>query len=329
MNSFTYSAAASVQQAVSEHAKFKNASYLGGGTNLLDNLKLGVEQPDHLIDVRHLGLDRIEALPDGGVRIGASVRNTALAYDDRVRKQYPALCEAILAGASPQLRNAATTAGNLLQRTRCYYFRDTAFPCNKRMPGSGCAAIPGINRIHALLGTSEKCIATHPSDMDVALVAFDATVRTQGASGERAIPITEFYVAYGDDAAKENVLEPGELITAVDLPATHWFRNSHYVKARDRASYEFALASAAVALDVENGMVRDCRIALGGVATKPWRALTAERTLRGKSASQEAFRAAAEAELKGAVPQSQNSFKVELCKRIIVKSLQTLTTRSA
>jgi xanthine dehydrogenase YagS FAD-binding subunit len=329
MNAFSYSAATSAQQAISEHSKFKNASYLGGGTNLLDNLKLGVEQPDHLIDVRHLGLDRIEVLPNGGLRIGATVRNTKLAYDDRVRKQYPALSEAILGGASPQLRNAATTAGNLLQRTRCYYFRDTASPCNKRAPGSGCSAIQGINRIHALFGTSEKCIATHPSDMDVAMVAFDATVRTQGARGQRAIPIAEFYVPYGDDPGKENVLEPGELITGVDLPATNWFRNSRYVKARGRASYEFALASAAVALSLENGTVKDCRIALGGVATKPWRALAAERALRGNNASAESFRAAAEAELKAAVPQSQNGYKVELCKRVIVKSLQTVSASLA
>ncbi len=328
MNSFTYSAASNAQQALTEHSR-PNASYLGGGTNLLDNLKLGVEQPGHLIDVRHIGLDSIEVLPDGGLRIGASLQNSKLAYDDRVLKQYPALSEAILSGASPQLRNAATTAGNLLQRTRCYYFRDTASPCNKRVPGSGCAAIPGINRIHAVLGTSEKCIATHPSDMDVAMVAFDAIVRTQGPRGLRAIPIAEFYVAYGDDPAKENVLEPGELVTGVDLPATQWFRNSHYVKARDRASYEFALASAAVALDLRDGRVKDCRIALGGVATKPWRALSAERTLRGNQASVEAFQAAAEAELSAAVPQRQNGFKVELCRRVVVQSLQTVATRLA
>jgi len=329
MNSFTYSAATSVQQAVNERSQVQNGAYLGGGTNLLDNLKLGIEQPDHLIDVRHIGLDGIETLPDGGLRIGASVRNTKLAYDERVRQQYPALSEAILSGASPQLRNAATTAGNLLQRTRCYYFRDTASACNKRVPGSGCSAIAGINRIHAILGTSNRCIATHPSDMDVAMVAFDATVRTQGPKGQRAIPIAEFYVPYGEDPAKEHVLEPGELITGVDLPATQWFRNSHYVKARDRASYEFALASAAVALRVENGTVRDCRIALGGVATKPWRALAAERALRGNKANAEVFRAAVEAELKAAVPQSHNAFKVELAKRVVVQALQAVSTAQA
>ncbi len=329
MNPFSYSAATSAQQAVTERSSLTSAAYLGGGTNLLDNLKLGVEQPDHLIDVRQIGLESIDVLPDGGLRIGASLQNAKLAYDDRVLKQYPALSEAILSGASPQLRNAATTAGNLLQRTRCYYFRDTASPCNKRVPGSGCSAIQGINRIHALLGTSDKCIATHPSDMDVAMVAFDAIVRTQGPHGQRAIPIAEFYVAYGDDPSKENVLEPGELITSVDLPATPWFRNSHYAKARDRASYEFALASAAVALNIENGTVKDCRIALGGVATKPWRALAAESTLRGKQPNPETFRAAAEAELRAAVPQRQNGFKVELCKRVVVQSLQTVATRLA
>lgn len=329
MNSFSYTAANSPQQALNERSRLQTASYIAGGTNLLDNVKLGVEKPNYLIDVRHIGLDQMEALPGGGLRIGAGVTNSKLAYDDRVRKQYPALSEAILSGASPQLRNAATTAGNLLQRTRCYYFRDTSSACNKRAPGSGCSAINGINRIHAVLGTSEKCIATHPSDMDVALVAFEAVVRTQSSRGERTIPISDFYVAYGDDPAKENVLEPGELITAVDLPAIPWFQHSHYVKARDRASYEFALSSAAVALNLENGTVKDCRIALGGVATKPWRAHAAERALQGKQPSEENFRAAAEAELAAAVPQRQNGFKVELCKRVIVHSLQTVAARQA
>ena len=329
MNSFTYSAATSAQGALTERSRSQTASYLGGGTNLLDNLKLGVEKPNHLIDVRHIGLDRIEASPNGGLRIGAAVTNSKLAYDERVLRQYPGLSEAILSGASPQLRNAATTAGNLLQRTRCYYFRDTSSACNKRAPGSGCSAIPGINRIHALLGTSDKCIATHPSDMDVAMVAFEAVIRTQGPRGERTIPISDFYVAYGEDPSKENVLEPGELITGVDLPATHWFQNSHYVKARDRASYEFALASAAVALNLENGTVKECRIALGGVATKPWRALAAERALTGKPANDENFRAAAEAELAAAVPQRQNGFKIELSKRVVVHSLQTVASRLA
>ncbi len=329
MNAFSYSSAASVEEALSGHSQEKNAAYLAGGTNLLDNWKLGVQQPDHLVDVRHVGLDRIDALPEGGLRIGASVSNTKLAYDDRVLKGYPALSEAILSGASPQLRNAATAAGNLLQRTRCYYFRDKARACNKREPGSGCAAITGVNRIHAILGTSEKCIATHPSDMDVALMALDAVVKTRGVNGERGIPIAEFYVPYGDDPAKENVLEPGELVTSIDLPASSWFSNSRYVKARDRASYEFALASAAVAVQLQDGAVLDCRIALGGVATKPWRALAAERALRGRRPTNEEFQAAADAELRAAVPQSHNAFKVQLSKRVLLQSLQMATSRQA
>lgn len=321
MNLFTYIAATNARQALQERAEHDHAAYLGGGTNLLDHIKLGVEQPERLIDVRRIGFNRMELLPGGGLRIGASVTNTHLAYEKRVLKHYPALSQAILAGASPQLRNMATTGGNLLQRTRCYYFRDAVSPCNKRDPGNGCSAITGINRIHAVLGTSEKCIATHPSDMDVALVAFEAVIRTQGPKGPRTLPIGEFYVPYGVDPAKENVLEPGELITHVDLPSTAWFARSCYKKARDRASYEFALSAAAVALDLDNGTVRDCRIALGGVATKPWRALEAEKTLRGMKTSVEAFRAAADAEMKAAVPQKDNAFKVELCKRVIVQAL--------
>ena len=322
MNLFSYIAATNVRQALHERADHDHASYLAGGTNLLDNMKLGIEQPNRLIDVRQVGFDKIETLPDGGLRIGAAVTNTALAYDERVRSRYPALSQAILSGASPQLRNAATTGGNLLQRTRCYYFRDVASPCNKREPGSGCSALTGFNRIHAVLGTSEKCIATHPSDMDVALVALEAVIRTQGPKGARALPIDAFYIPYGEDPAKENVLEPGELITHVDLPPTIWFTHSCYHKARDRASYEFALSSAATALDLDNGIIRNCRLALGGVATKPWRALAAEKVLKGMKAGPETFRAAAEAELKQAVPQKDNAFKIELCKRVIVRSLE-------
>ena len=326
MNSFTYSSAASVEQALAQRSEGKNAAYLAGGTNVLDNWKLGVEQPDHLVDVRNVGLNQIETLPEGGLRVGAAVTNTALAYDERVRKQDPALSEAILAGASPQLRNAATAAGNLLQKTRCYYFRDTASACNKRVPGSGCSALTGINRIHAILGASDKCIATHPSDMDVALMTFDAVVKTRGSRGERSIPIADFYVAYGEDPAKENVLEPGEIVTAIDLPATGWFSNSRYVKARDRASYEFALASAAVAIRMEGGVIQDCRITLGGIATKPWRAMAAERMLRGQKPGTQQFQAAAEAELQAAVPQTHNGFKVPLSKRVILQSLQLTAT---
>jgi xanthine dehydrogenase YagS FAD-binding subunit len=247
-----------------------------------------------------------------------------MAWDERIRKQYPLLSEAILAGASAQLRNMATTGGNLLQRTRCYYFRDPSARCNKRQPGSGCDAIDGFNRIHAVLGTSDQCIATHPSDMCVALAALDAVVRTQGPRGERTIPFTEFHVEYGKDPAKESTLEPGELITAVDLPAAQpWFARSTYLKVRDRASYEFALSSAAVALNIDGGTIREARIALGGVATKPWRATDAEKALGGKPPGDAAYNAAADAALTGAKPQKFNAFKIELCKRTIVRALQT------
>jgi xanthine dehydrogenase YagS FAD-binding subunit len=327
MTPFTYIAVTREGEAIESFAAQEGSAFLAGGTNLVDDMKLGVDQPQHLIDINRLPLARIESLPDGRLRIGALVRNTELAYDDRVRSKYPALSQAILSGASAQLRNMATTAGNLLQRTRCYYFRDVSYPnCNKRMPGSGCAALEGFNRIHAILGTSDQCIATHPSDMDVALVALDAVVRTQGPGGkaEHTIPIEQFYVAYGDDPAKENTLARGELITAVDLPAETFFAKSQYLKVRDRASYEFALASAAVALDVQAGTIQQARVALGGVATKPWRARTAEKALVGQKPSDAAFTAAAEAELKAAKPQKYNAFKVELCKRTIVRAMQTV-----
>jgi xanthine dehydrogenase YagS FAD-binding subunit len=322
MNSFSYSLAATPEDALREAAA-KGTCYLGGGTNLIDHVKLGVEQPQRLVDVRKIGVDQIESLPDGGLRIGAAVRNTALALDERVKTKFPVLSQAILSGASPQLRNVATTAGNLLQRTRCYYFRDGLSPCNKRIPGSGCAALEGFNRIHAILGTSEKCIATHPSDMDVALLVLDAVVRLRGAQGERTVPLGEFYVAYGEDPAKENVLLPGELITAVDLPGTSWFSRSHYFKARERASFEFALSSAAVALDLRDGTVEDCRIALGGVATKPWRALAAEKVLRGEKPSDDIFAHAATMELKAAVAREYNAFKIPLCQRTLIRALKT------
>jgi xanthine dehydrogenase YagS FAD-binding subunit len=325
MNPFSYTLASQPDEAIRERTGSTRATYIAGGTNLLDHIKLGVEQPQRLVDVRKLGLDQIEALPGGGLRIGAMVRNTTLAYDERVRKNFPVLSEAILSGASPQLRNVATTAGNLLQRTRCYYFRDGISPCNKREPGSGCAAITGFNRIHAVLGTSEQCIATHPSDMDVAMMALDATVRLRSANRERTVPLHDFYVAYGDDPAKENVLEPGELITAIDLPATPWFARSHYFKARERASYEFALSSAAVAMDVRDGVIHDSRVALGGVATKPWRAHAAEKALKGEKPNEQTFLAAAQAELKSAVARSHNGFKIELCRRVLVQTLQTAT----
>lgn len=255
MNPFTYVAVTKQGEALKAGAD-PHAKFLAGGTNLLDDMKIGVESPGQLIDVGALPYDKIEPLPDGGLRIGATVRNSDMAWDKSVREKYPVLSQAIESGASPQLRNMATTAGNLLQRTRCYYFRDVSYPCNKRVPGSGCSAIPGYNRIHAVLGTSDKCIATHPSDMCVALAALDAVIRIVGPKGERTIPVNEFYVPYGDDPARENVLQHGELITAVDLPPLPWATRSHYLKVRDCASYEFALSSAAVALDLDNGTIR-------------------------------------------------------------------------
>jgi len=284
-------------------------------------MKLHVERPRVLVDINRLPLDDIELLTDGGVRVGATVRNSDMARHELIRLLYPVLSQAILAGATAQLRNMATTAGNLLQRTRCYYFRDTAEPCNKRAPGSGCGAIDGCNRIHAVLGTSEHCLAAHPSDMCVALAALGALVRIDGPQGERVVPVIDFHLLPGDHPERETVLEDGDLITAVDIPPLGFARRSVYVKVLDRASYAFALASAAVALDVRDGVVADARIALGGVATKPWRAPEAERMLRGQRVGAEAFRAAAEAALAGAVPRQHNAFKIELAKRTLVRAL--------
>jgi len=287
-------------------AEAAGARFLAGGTTLVDLMKLHVERPQLLIDVNPLPLTRIEMLPDGGVRVGAMVRNSDMAHHDLIRGRYPVLSQAILSGASPQIRNMATTAGNLLQRTRCYYFRDTATPCNKREPGSGCPAIAGCNRIHAVLGTSESCIATHPSDMCVALAALDAIVRVDGPHGERAIPLTDFHLPPGDHPERETVLGAGELITAVDIPPLPYGPRSIYVKVRDRASYAFALASAAVALDIDEGIVCAARIALGGVATTPWRSRDAERALAGRPLDAPSCRAAADAALAGAVPRAHN-----------------------
>ncbi len=299
------------------------AEYLAGGTNLVDLMKLDVRTPLKVVDVNHLPLAQIE-VSDKGVRVGALVRNSDLAYHEAIRKRYPVLSEALLSGATPQLRNMATVGGNLMQRTRCSYFRDTAWACNKRQPGAGCAALEGYNRGHAVLGTSDQCIATHPSDMCVALVALDAVVKTQGPRGERSIPITDFHVSYGDDPARETVLEHGELITAVELPATPFFARSHYLKVRDRAAFEFALASVAAALEVRDGRITAARLALGGVATKPWRAFAAERALVGAAPGAAAYAAAATAALEGAKPQKHNAFKIELARRAIVRALTTV-----
>ena len=299
--------------------------FIGGGTTLIDLMKLNVEQPKTLIDINRLPLDKIETLPDGGLTIGAVVRNSDLAHHPIVRKNYPVLSEAILRGATVQLRNMATTAGNLLQRTRCMYFRETNMPCNKREPGSGCAAITGENRNLAILGTSEHCIATNPSDMNVAMAALEATIHVRGTKGERSIPIADFHVLPGNTPQRETVLEPGDLITHVTLPPPAPGSRSLYLKLRDRASYEFALASAAVVITVANEKITRARIALGGVGTKPWRSTEAEGELTNQPANEAVFRKAAEAALRGAKPQSENGFKVELAKRCLVHALKLAT----
>jgi xanthine dehydrogenase YagS FAD-binding subunit len=318
-------------QAVATASKAKTAQqgaeirFIGGGTTLIDLMKLNVEQPQTLIDINRLPLDKIEALPDGGLTIGAVARNSDLAFHPLVRKNYAVLSEAILSGASAQLRNMATTAGNLLQRTRCMYFRDTAMPCNKREPGSGCAAITGVNRSLAILGTSEHCIATNPSDMNVAMAALEATIHVRGPKGERSIPIGDFHMLPGNTPHRETVLEPGDLITHVTLPPPAPGNRSLYLKLRDRASYEFALASAAVVITAANGKISRARMALGGVGTKPWRSIDAENELKNQPATEAVFRKAAEAALRGAKPQSQNGFKVELAKRCLVHALKLAT----
>ncbi len=298
MNPFRYERASDASGAVALLAQAPGGVFLAGGTNLVDHLKLGVSQPDLLVDITHLPYDRIEPLPDGGVRIGALVRNSDLAADRTIRTRYPLLAQALLAGASGQLRNLATTGGNLRQRTRCVYFQDITKPCNKRVPGSGCPARDGYHRELAILGTSQACIATHPSDMAVALAALDASVRVLGPRGERAIPLVDFYRLPGEEPQHDTVLSHGELITAVDLPPLAFATRSHYRKIRDRASYAFALVSVAAALDVADGVVRDVRLSLGGVAPRPWRATKAEAVLRGAPATEEVFGRAASAELR-------------------------------
>lgn len=331
MQLFELMTAASVTDAVQAQAGANTAQqgaevrFIAGGTNLVDYMKLNVERPRRLVDINRLDLGEIVALPGGGLRIGALARNSDVAYDERVKAQFPVLSQAILSGASTQLRNMATTAGNLLQKTRCMYYRDTAYACNKREPGSGCSAIGGHNRMLAVLGTSEHCIATNPSDQNVALAALEATVHVTGAKGERAVPIAEFYLLPGATPQRETVLEPGDLVTHVTVPALPAGAKSAYLKLRDRASYEFALASAAVVVKVDAGRIAFARVALGGVGTKPWRSVDAEKVLMGKPANAMTFRAAAEAALHGAKPQSQNGFKIELAKRCLVHALTTVT----
>jgi xanthine dehydrogenase YagS FAD-binding subunit len=297
--------------------------FMGGGTTLIDLMKLNVETPDRVLDINRLPLDKIETTPDGGLKIGATVRNSDLAHHPKVQKDYLVLSQAILNGASAQIRNMATVGGNLLQRTRCVYFRDTAMSCNKREPGSGCPAITGHNRTLAILGASEHCVATNPSDMCVALAALEATIHVQGPKGPRAIPFSDFHLLPGNTPHHETVLEPGDLITHVTLPPPIVGSKQLYLKLRDRASYEFALASAAVVLTIAGGRITRARIALGGVGTKPWGSPEAGAALAGKRANDASFRQAAEAALRNAKPQSENKFKIELAKRCLTYALRT------
>ena len=328
MNPFAYQRATAPTEALHAIAT-KDSKFLGGGTNLIDLMKYGVEQPTTLIDVTHLDLIKVENTPSGGVIVGAMVRNSDLANHQLIRQSYPLLSQALLSGASPQLRNMATTGGNLMQRTRCYYFMDTAFPaCNKRAPGSGCAAIQGINRIHAILGQTDKgpaspetCIATNPSDMNVALAALNATIHIQGATGKRTLPIADFHRLPGTTPHLDTNLKPGELITAVEIPAPKFAKNSHYLKVRDRQSYAFALVSVAAGLDLSDRTIQSAGLALGGVAHKPWRSLEAERFLAGTVASPDAYKKAADIALAGAKGYEHNTFKIELAKQSIVRAL--------
>jgi xanthine dehydrogenase YagS FAD-binding subunit len=328
MEAFRFFQVTEVPQAIQAGAQGTQVRFIAGGTTLLDLMKLNVERPSQVVDINRLPLDKIETLPDGRLRVGALVRNSDLAHADQVTSGYRVLSQALLAGASAQLRNMATTGGNLLQRTRCMYFRNDAMACNKREPGSGCSAIEGENRTLAILGTSKNCIATNPSDMNVALTALEATIHIQGPKGERDVPIAEFFLEPGDTPQRENVLEPGDLITGVTLPAPKANSQQVYLKLRDRASYEFALASAAIVAQMQGERLTWVRVALGGVGTKPWRSLEAEHVLHGKAANEKTFREAAEVALHGAVPQSQNGFKVELAKRCIIHALTLATTNA-
>src|SRR5437016_3211938 len=331
MQSFEFVRAQDASAAVAASARSNTAQqgasvrFVAGGTTLLDLMKLNVELPLQVVDINRLPLDKIEPLPDGGLKIGATVRNADLAHDPIVQRDYAVLSQALLAGASAQLRNMATTGGNLLQRTRCMYFRDTSTPCNKREPGTGCSAIGGANRTLAILGTSEYCIATNPSDMNVAMAVLEATIHVQGVKGVRSIPFTDFHVLPGNTPQRETVLEPGDLITHVTLPPPAAGSRSFYLKLRDRASYEFALASAAVVITVANAKIARARIALGGVGTKPWRSTEAEGELTGQPATQAVFQKAADAALRGSKPQSENGFKVDLAKRCLVHALKLAT----
>lgn len=328
MRPLSYTQAAGIAPAITMVARDAEAAFLAGGTNLVDLMKIDVTAPTHLVDITALAshdprLARIDELGDGTLRIGSLVSNSDLAHHPPIRSRFPVLSEALLSGATVQLRNMATVGGNLLQRTRCYYFRDTASPCNKRQPGTGCSATGGYNRMHAILGGSDQCIAVNPSDMCVALSALDAVVRVRGPGGDRTIPLVDFHRLPNDRPEQDSVLEHGDFILGVDVPPLPFATRSHYLKVRDRSSYAFALASAAVALDIQDNVIRGARIALGGVGTKPWRARAAEVTLTGRPPEPAAYRDAAETALRDAVPQRFNAFKIELAKRTLVRALTT------
>ena len=323
MNPFTYERATAPDQAIQAGA-VHGAKFLGGGTNLIDLMRYDVEHPAILVDITHLLLTEVTPTANGGVLIGALVRNSDLANHPTIIQNYPLLSEALLSGASPQLRNMATTGGNLLQRTRCYYFMDTAFPaCNKRVPGSGCAAIKGYNRIHAILGASDQCIATNPSDMNVAMAALDATVHAQGPKGKRSIRFEDFHRLPGNTPNIETTLKPDELIVSVELPPARFAANSIYLKVRDRQSYAFALISVAAGLEMSGGTIQSACLALGGVSHKPWRSVPAEKSLAGGTPGAEVFKKAADLALSGAKPYEHNAFKIELAKQNIVRALTT------
>ena len=334
MQTFEYTQPASVDQAVQAGAKSKTAQqfadvrFIAGGTTLVDLMKLDVERPKQVVDINALPLEKIESPPGGGLVIGALARNSAVAHHPVVQRDYAVLSQALLSGASPQLRNMATTAGNLLQRTRCVYFRDTVHACNKREPGTGCSAIGGFNRNLAILGVSKDCIASNPSDQNVALTALEATIQVQGVKGRRTIPIQEFYLKPGNTPNRENVLEPGDVIASVTLPTLAAGTRSYYLKLRDRAAYEFALASAAIVIKVNGNRIERARVALGGVGSVPWRSREAEHVLEGQAPNEATFHRAAEAALRDAQPASENGFKVELAKRCLVRAL-TVSVQSA
>jgi xanthine dehydrogenase YagS FAD-binding subunit len=322
MNPFHYQRAAAPEEAIHAVATTRGAKFLGGGTNLVDLMKYNVEHPTTLVDINHLSFAKITAAPDGTTTIGAGVRNSDLANHQLIRTNYPLLSQALLSGASAQLRNMATTGGNLLQRTRCYYFNDTAYAeCNKRNPGSGCAALKGFNRIHAILGASESCIATNPSDMNVALAALNATIHIQGSKGKRSIALRDFHLLPGTTPNVETTLKPDELITSVELPPSRFSKHSYYLKVRDRQSYAFALVSVAAALELDGSTIKSAALALGGVAPKPWHSSESERSLIGAPATADTFRKAADLAVADAKPQKYNAFKVELAKTSIVRAL--------